>query len=151
MNTEPSQAPQVSQQATRLQSVSLPTPLSLQQARWASPWEAQLRDRQPAGGALRVDTALSQSMVPKAEAVSKLIKQMFSGSLGEPFLRRMASLEGIAVLIQPQWDGGGRGIWSRVEPLNTHHPFVRSVVQSCDQHIFSMLLSACGASGQNLK
>ena len=102
-------------------------------------------------GALQVDTALSQSRVPEAEAVSKLIKQMFSGSLGEPFFRRMASLEGIAVLIQPQWDGGGGGIWSTVEPLNTHHPFVRSVVQSCDQHIFSMLLSACGASGQNLK
>ena len=52
-------------------------------------WETE-----PAGVALHVDTPLSRSMVPKAEATSKLIKQMFSGSLGEPFLRWMASLGG---------------------------------------------------------
>ena len=47
----------------------------------------QLRDRGPTRVALHVDTPVSQSMVPQAESISKLIKQMFSGSLGEPFLR----------------------------------------------------------------
>ena len=106
-----------SQQGTWLQSVSLSTPSSLQQAHWASPWDAA--ERQPTRVAFHVDTPLSQSMVPQAEAILKLIKQMFSGSLGEPFLRRMASLGGSRCWFSHNEMGRGWESGIQWKPLNT--------------------------------
>ena len=79
----------------------------------------QLRDREPTRVAFHVDTPLSQSIVPQAEAILKLIKQMFSGSLGEPFLRRMASLGGSRCWFSHNEMGRGWESGIQWKPLNT--------------------------------
>ena len=121
MNTEPSQAPQVISKSLVAAASNSLHPSFLHQAHWAGLQGCTAGRQHSQGQPPYGDALLSQFTVPQAEVISQLIEQMFSGSLGEPFPRCVASLGRWQCCFSHSemgWGGvGGRGgiIWSTME------------------------------------